>query len=72
MASPANQHCANCVGTLLFPTDHTEPQCPSCRKRSRGSKEFCRLRPEGLLAGKGKQSIAVRNTPHRYGNSHAI
>jgi len=22
--------------------------------------------------GKGKRSIAVRNTPHRYGNSHVI
>jgi len=23
------------------------------------------------LEGKGKRNIAVRNTPHRYGNSHA-
>ena len=29
-------------------------------------------RGKGKGKGKGKRSIGVRNTPHRYGNSHAI
>ena len=29
MASPVNQHCANCVGTLLFPMAHRFAPTPA-------------------------------------------
>ena len=27
MASPGNRHCANCIGTLLFPVAFTDSNC---------------------------------------------
>jgi len=30
MASPANQHCANCIGALSFPIEFTAPGCFAC------------------------------------------
>ena len=35
MASPGNQHCANCIGTLLFPIEHSNSRFDSIRCANR-------------------------------------
>jgi len=35
MASPGNQHCANCVGTLSFPNDFYASAIPTMRRDRR-------------------------------------
>ena len=60
MASPGNQHCANCIGTLSFPTSILRLSCRNANSITNTHFAQC------------KRSIAVRNKPHRYVNSPAI
>ena len=46
MASPGNRHCANCIGTLSFPT---AARLPSCRRSPRT--DFCPFRAARLMRG---------------------
>ena len=48
MASPGNQHCANCIGTLSFPTSILQLSCRNANSIT------------NTHFAQGKRSIAVR------------
>ena len=72
MASPGNQHCANCIGTLLFPIGLVEENLQADRVAAigiRGSstyrftclKYFSRCRETDFLHGIDPNRVRFRN-----------
>jgi len=59
MASPGNQHCANCIGTLLFPVQ-TDGGSRGCGGRGHNSAESKQQRAvSGAAAAAGSDGDAT-------------